>query len=470
MTLTPFREYYLIEAVDLDRTWATHKDKIMARSQEISGYEGEEKITDPTGRYTETEKRQVHPSTLTDGRAAKMHPGVKEWRPMYRDKHMVATIMRQPKPPASDGPISAALNDTDYHESVKKDAFMDVVQKAAPHPKYIPTITKMYANGSIKKIEDIGTQAADVFAKYHALSLAGKLNPKLNTHGVERRADRPWGATPGDGLGEWGAAGPDRQTGQVPKGPVHTDFRSMQTIDQVRDVVNHHSYHDFFKQESKAALKGQFSVVHDDDQVTVYHPHTWEASKHLAHCPHSGRKVAWCTAANSDDAKETFESYSKDGPLLIFHPKKPRREGELYQSHINSGQHMDEHDEPSNFLHGRVPTEREVREGAPRARASARFKNVSLAGGTAFGPGPGQVKESKPGEFSVKKYTYDYVIDNPDKHDDVTWENDSGFHDYLHHEAARTKPLGEDHPERQRWRRAHSRYFPDEVEAAAKHY
>lgn len=391
MALTPFRDYYLIEAVDLDRTWKNYGEAVVKRastpqswsilakvhggvSHHVIGslrpneYE-REKITpdhiNDIGHHTITSPAGLKKLKVAMGPMINNAPGARDTDEMIaipqHDTHMVATILRQPKPPASDGPISKALAETSYHDDVKRDAFMEHVQKSVPHPKYIPTVTRMYAEGGIKRMEDIDSQAAEVIGKYHTLATHGRLDPQRQV--VDSAAGKVYSVHP-DEYGSQEELEKNRRTAKMlnpearDKPIPETNFKAFKSLDDFRAVVDHERHSQFFASERKSALKGSYDVVHDDEHVTVYHPKTYEAAKALSFCPHSGKKAAWCTAADSKSGEGYFNDYHSDGPLLIFHPKQPKHPGEMYQAHAPVGysdsrryetQTMDEHDHDSDF-------------------------------------------------------------------------------------------------------------------------
>lgn len=78
--------------------------------------------------------------------------------------------------------------------------------------------------------------------------------------------------------------------------------------------------------------------VHDENEHwSLVTPHTSEAACSLGH----GTK--WCTTSGA------FEDYSKDGPLYIMVPKKPKHRNEKYQLHIETKQFMDKDDSPAGL-------------------------------------------------------------------------------------------------------------------------
>lgn len=444
--LPSFSEYYLIEAVDLDRTWETHKDKIMKRV--LEGKHNvelrERKLLGPGSSFTsiptngrpwddaaeKEARRMIHHNVVNhyqykaqtpqnlkqetaDRMASQSHP--LHVTTSYNDQHLAAATLRQAV--ANDGAaaeMKAKGVDTTHAQFAAEDharakqVFMDMVKEAAPHPKYIPTITKMYATGQIKRMEDIPTQAAEAFGQYHKLATHGRLDPDKHvavdaTKGLQviKRSE----FTPE----AWKARNDKNYDTPVQE----TNFKAFSDLNDVRAVTQHPDHRDFFKTESKAALKGQYTVVHDDDDVTVYHPHTWEASKSLAVCPHSGKKASWCTATDSTFGKNNFEHYSKQGPLLIYHPKNPLHDGEMYQTHHASNQYMDEHDEEVDYHHHST-----AKRTNDRGIVSA-YVDEDGVEQSRRGAHPGFAEARFPGfnSKSALTYTYNHMYDHPEQYD-----------------------------------------------------
>ena len=88
--------------------------------------------------------------------------------------------------------------------------------------------------------------------------------------------------------------------------------------------------------------KGQAVEVYRDNDVRVVIPENEQAACYY------GQGTRWCTAATK--GTNYFSRYSsKERPLYILLPTKPREEGEKYQLHFGSDQFMDEEDDPINL-------------------------------------------------------------------------------------------------------------------------
>ncbi len=83
-------------------------------------------------------------------------------------------------------------------------------------------------------------------------------------------------------------------------------------------------------------------VIYDGQYIKIIHPVTREGACYY------GRGTRWCTAATVAD--NMFEHYNQQGPMYIIQPKNPDKGGkEKYQLHFESGQFMDEKDDPINL-------------------------------------------------------------------------------------------------------------------------
>jgi hypothetical protein len=83
------------------------------------------------------------------------------------------------------------------------------------------------------------------------------------------------------------------------------------------------------RKEKEIQIKEQdVKHIYEDEDLIVVSPLTEEAS-----CKY-GAGTKWCTAATRGE--NLFTEYTKDGPLYILIPKKPKYDGEKYQVHIET--------------------------------------------------------------------------------------------------------------------------------------
>lgn len=257
------------------------------------------------------------------------------FKPIYNDNDDFVKHIRGDHGPL-DGPhpwgnsMPGAIGEhSKTNEDVAKFRLKNAVEGAAPRAKYIPKILKMYANGSINRFEDIRTQAADAFKKYDKLVTQGHI-----------RTDLGVGGTPFDG-------DPNRFIG-------HHQLKKMTSLRQIQDVVNHPAYAEALKEPAPKAKEGEYSIVHDDEHVTVYQPHTHAASVALAHCPHTGKKASWCISSDSEGGKQLFDEDGTHntpypGAKFFFHPKNPKHPGELHAVVPLANEYRDEHDDEAHY-------------------------------------------------------------------------------------------------------------------------
>ena len=86
--------------------------------------------------------------------------------------------------------------------------------------------------------------------------------------------------------------------------------------------------------------KGNSKVVFENAAVRIIKPEDETAACYY------GQGTTWCTAARNNNM---FNYYHKQGPMYILLPKQPNYDGEKYQIHLQSGQFMNEEDDPINF-------------------------------------------------------------------------------------------------------------------------
>jgi ankyrin repeat protein len=98
----------------------------------------------------------------------------------------------------------------------------------------------------------------------------------------------------------------------------------------------------FQKNLSKSAIeqhqKQNAELLYQNDQIMIIHPKDKEAAIYY------GKGTRWCTSAQKGE--NMFQSYNKEGPLYIIIPKKPTRDREKYQLHLQTTSLMNELDGP----------------------------------------------------------------------------------------------------------------------------
>lgn len=101
-------------------------------------------------------------------------------------------------------------------------------------------------------------------------------------------------------------------------------------VKQSKDVT-------FTKKESQ----NMYDVIYKDDEWEVYEPHTYEASRYLVWSKFGG--ATWCTAAEGENGKNTFNRYVEDGEKLhILHNLNTN---EIYQFSTQSKEFKDKNNE-----------------------------------------------------------------------------------------------------------------------------
>ena len=170
---------------------------------------------------------------------------------------------------------------------------MQAIEGADPtkNKEYTVFLAKMYAQGGWgARIEDLESKVKPALEKFHLLKLKKKIPAPRND--IMRYADL-------------------------------ADFVAV--VDEYPDP-----------EEKKQIDKGTSKTVFENDQVRIVIPEDQNAACYY------GQGTRWCTAART--STNYFGHYSKDGPLYILLPKKPKHEGEKYQLHFPSEQFMDEND------------------------------------------------------------------------------------------------------------------------------
>lgn len=188
------------------------------------------------------------------------------------------------------------LADPEKQKKLALDA-LETIEKADPstNKKYTQWMARMFANGSEPMLEDVVSTLADAVHKFHKLSVKKKLNPGEN------------------------------------------DINRYKSANQLYMVM------DRYEDPVDDTDRGQAEKFYEDADVTVIIPRDETAA-----CRY-GRRTRWCTAAIH--GSNYFGEYNRQGPLYILIPKNPKHDGEKYQLHFESGQFMNENDDPEDIAY-----------------------------------------------------------------------------------------------------------------------
>lgn len=111
------------------------------------------------------------------------------------------------------------------------------------------------------------------------------------------------------------------------------DINQYKSLSELEDAVEPHLGTASSNREEKRITKHEGAdLIHDDNGVTVHQIKTKEAAKLY------GKGTKWCTAGEHHNM---YDYYAKNGPLHVI-----QHEGRKYQFHVESGQFMDEKDNP----------------------------------------------------------------------------------------------------------------------------
>lgn len=173
------------------------------------------------------------------------------------------------------------------------DVVLNTIEDTDPthNKEYAQALANLYSKGGVR-FEDLGSTVADYITKFHKL----------------------------------------KQKRMIPS--PRNDFMRYTDIGDFMSVVDEYPNPD----EAEQTDKGSAKVYYEDSEIRIIVPEDRTAACYY------GQGTRWCTAARTNNM---FDTYSKDGPLYIILPKKPKLErGEKYQFHFESGQYMDAADRP----------------------------------------------------------------------------------------------------------------------------
>ena len=114
------------------------------------------------------------------------------------------------------------------------------------------------------------------------------------------------------------------------------DFLRYTSVGDFMSVVDEYPDPDAKEETDKGSAKEYYN----DADIRVIQPVDQTASCYY------GQGTRWCTAGRTNNM---FDHYHNDGPLYVVLPKAPAYPGEKYQFHFESGQYMDEQDNPENL-------------------------------------------------------------------------------------------------------------------------
>jgi hypothetical protein len=158
---------------------------------------------------------------------------------------------------------------------------------------YMPWITREFAKGNIRRIEDVLSRVRLTLEEYH-----------------QYKTRRDFAAN-----------------NPLIKDIMRVDWKTLEKY--VADYKPVYTEKD----------TGKYQKIFDDATVMVILPEDLQASKYWAQ--YGGCDTEWCTRF-----PDMFRKYTSDGPLYIIIPKQPHHEGEKYQYHPKTSQLMDEEDSP----------------------------------------------------------------------------------------------------------------------------
>lgn len=186
------------------------------------------------------------------------------------------------------------IPDEDADRTIRN--IMGAIEAGDPTPNklYTPWLTREYAKGRIKRLEDIGS----------------RLTPLLKTH-FENKNKRDFP-------------------------PKLKDIMSIKA-DEFESGMSQ-----FTPPEPEIKNRGESRQVYDGPTARIIVPEDETAACYY------GQGTRWCTASTKGD--NYFDQYNRRGDLYIVIPKKPKYEGEKYQFHFEEEQFMDEQDDPIDLL------------------------------------------------------------------------------------------------------------------------
>ena len=199
------------------------------------------------------------------------------------------------------GQSTFVANDADSVNKIVNIA-LEVIEKEDPSPnkQYVQWVVMRYIDGGISMFEDILTYIETLLRIHYKLKLHRALPAELS------------------------------DIGKVKDKASLTRFYN--------NILRHFNALQVKKGEAEGTQlsKGDAEEVFSNSEMRVVVPKDKEAACYY------GQGTQWCTASTS--SSNYFDTYNNDGPLYIIIPKNAHHEGEKYQLHFESNQHMDEND------------------------------------------------------------------------------------------------------------------------------
>ena len=199
------------------------------------------------------------------------------------------------------GQSTFVANDADSVNKIVNIA-LEVIEKEDPSPnkQYVQWVVMRYIDGGISMFEDILTYIETLLRIHYKLKLHRALPAELS------------------------------DIGKVKDKASITRFYN--------NILRHFNALQVKKGEAEGTQlsKGDAEEVFSNSEMRVVVPKDKEAACYY------GQGTQWCTASTS--STNYFYTYNNDGPLYIIIPKNAHHEGEKYQLHFESNQHMNEND------------------------------------------------------------------------------------------------------------------------------
>ena len=272
-------------------------------------------------------------------------------------------------------PFTRIANDADSVNKIVNIA-LEVIEKKDPSPnkQYVQWVVMRYLDGGISKFEDILTNIETLLRMHYELKVHRALPAELSDIGKVK------------------------------------DKASIARF--YNNILRHFNALQVKKGEAEGTQlsKGEADEVFSNSEMRVVVPKDKEAACYY------GQGTQWCTASTS--STNYFDTYNNDGPLYIIIPKNAHHEGEKYQLHFESNQHMDENDGAISIVSLFKSRFKEQSSFDFFDEKGGLSSHISFADATVFNDIVKAIKEQ------VKDYLYEEMFE---------WESsDDYYYDWLH--------------------------------------